>query len=139
LLPKRLARLVKGSKILKFQDLPEEAKLAIIEYMPFDFVYNDENERYGYHPGIDVELLKSSIMEDEDCHIDWNTFDKYHEWYQSRGNYDHDISKPLWPVIISSDSEDTLQDGWHRFHCYIAKGVKFIPALYFVSRKGRAP
>lgn len=40
-----------------------------------------------------------------------------------------------WPVILSSTDDETLQDGWHRLHCYIAQGARVIPAIFYPSRR----
>lgn len=36
-----------------------------------------------------------------------------------------------WPVIMSSFEDETLQDGWHRFHIYVANGHSDIPVIFF--------
>ncbi len=63
-------------------------------------------------------------------HGDWKT---YHNWYMSFGTTpDHDITKPLWPVWLAIDHRDNeaLDDGWHRLHDYVRKGVRVIPSVY---------
>ena len=60
-------------------------------------------------------------------------FDAYHAWYQSRrGTSTRGGGKnPTWPVIFSDYEDELLQDGWHRFHQYIANGVKEIACLWY--------
>ena len=99
------------------------------------------NERIGFHPGISVVDLKKAVMLDCDMQdYPHQNFEQYHERYLNIARpVDHDVTKPLWPIVLASvpKNEDdahyfeTLQDGWHRFHCYVRKGVQKIPALYF--------
>ncbi len=36
-----------------------------------------------------------------------------------------------WPVIMSSFEDETFQDGWHRFHIYVANGHEDIPVVFY--------
>jgi hypothetical protein len=36
-----------------------------------------------------------------------------------------------WPVIMSNEDDETLQDGWHRFHIYVSNGHKDIPVIFY--------
>lgn len=58
-------------------------------------------------------------------------FDEYHEWYVSQGKMPDHPTAALWPVILSSTPDETLQDGWHRLHDYYRKGIEMVPAVYF--------
>ena len=65
------------------------------------------------------------------------TFSEYHRWYLS----DIDVrpySRSVWPVILNGHSSDEdsglLEDGWHRFHAYLARGVKTIPCVWHPQR-----
>jgi len=63
-------------------------------------------------------------------HGDWVA---YHAWYTSFvPTPDHDTTKPLWPVWLAIDHRDNeaLEDGWHRLHDYVRKGIQFIPGVY---------
>jgi hypothetical protein len=145
--------------MMPFKDLPVAAQLAMIHYMAIDgeawdytpldgklpdpsgktlidsvpyYVAKYGDEMFGYHPGVDTKQIQSSIMLDVDIAIDWKNWQEYHEWYRVNcGGQDHDITKPLWPVILSSHDDETLQDGWHRFHCYSQKNVPLVPILYY--------
>ncbi len=62
------------------------------------------------------------------------SFDEYHRWYLSDGGAcSHGTS--VWPVILNDDGDDDgtglFQDGWHRFHAYVASGVKTIPCIWY--------
>jgi len=57
----------------------------------------------------------------------------YHAWYtRFVPTPDHDISRPLWPVWLAIDHRDNeaLEDGWHRLHDYVRKGIQVIPGVY---------
>ena len=62
-------------------------------------------------------------------------FDEYHRWYISDGDGARWNGKSVWPVILNDYENDTgtglLQDGWHRFHAYVARGVKTIPCVWY--------
>ncbi len=36
-----------------------------------------------------------------------------------------------WPVIMSSFDDETLQDGWHRFHIYVSLQHSDIPVIFY--------
>lgn len=36
-----------------------------------------------------------------------------------------------WPVILSNHNDETLQDGWHRFHIYVSAGHEDIPVIFY--------
>jgi len=156
-------KLRNGGSVVRFWQLPLEAKAALAWYMAFDgcawklpqylekeFTVNDFVDvvrkggfnRYmdfqiGFHPGISVKDLKKSMMQDSDIENEHEDFNQYHEWYLNVAcPVDHDVTKPLWPVILGdlqTDYFETLQDGWHRFHCYVRNGIQKIPALYFLG------
>lgn len=39
-----------------------------------------------------------------------------------------------WPVIMSEFDDETLQDGWHRFHIYVVSGHQDIPVVFFPEK-----
>ncbi len=94
-------------------------------------------DRYGDQPfgvvDIPTDELLLRIMEGfqvAEFHGDWTT---YHSWYMSFGTTpDHDMTRPLWPVCLAIDHPDNeaLEDGWHRLHDYVRKGVRVIPGVY---------
>lgn len=168
-----------GGQILSFEELPEEAQLALARYMSLDgeawevppaleaefdeigmnFGYNHPEGRQqtaaalrdaipsyiarygdfeiGYHPCIPTEKLMNAMMIqlEEDPMVPPMTLEEFHEWYLNSSGVieEHDVTKPLWPVILSSFDDEVLQDGAHRFHHYVNMGVSCIPALYYVS------
>jgi hypothetical protein len=36
-----------------------------------------------------------------------------------------------WPVILSGFEDEVLQDGWHRMGCYLQRGDRLIPAVFY--------
>ena len=41
-------------------------------------------------------------------------------------------SGELWPVILDHDNHDVIQDGWHRLHDYVGRGLTRIPAVGYL-------
>ncbi len=79
-----------------------------------------------------AELLPRIMQGSElaEFHGDWVA---YHAWYTSFvPTPDHDTTKPLWPVWLAIDHRDNeaLEDGWHRLHDYVRKGIQVIPGVY---------
>ena len=91
-------------------------------------------ERYGKLEyglvNIPTQQLKDAWLEiNDDAVKDYKTFDAYHQWYQGGNN--HYVKTPTWPVILGSFHFELLEDGWHRFHGYIANNAYEIPALWY--------
>jgi hypothetical protein len=59
-----------------------------------------------------------------------NTVSLYREWIQKHTTIPNHPKTKRWPVILDS-TDQLLQDGWHRFHCYLLRGDKTIPAVYY--------
>jgi hypothetical protein len=81
-----------------------------------------------------AELIELWGEIDSDATEDFDgNFDAYHAWYQSTR---HDDGRgggenPTWPVILSGFHDELLEDGWHRFHQYIANGAEEITCLWY--------
>lgn len=150
-----------GGRAMPFTDLPVPAQLAIAWYMAVDgdvwelprgynpykpasgsiqqefqsmlpwFRIKYGTKKIGYVE-IPAEALIETIMQDEDFDQErFKDFDQYHEWYvQGQRMPDHPATG-RWPVTLSNNNEETLQDGWHRLHDYYRKGSRTIPAVYF--------
>jgi hypothetical protein len=61
-------------------------------------------------------------------------FKTYHKWYmKSRGEECKNHTSNKYPSILADESwkEEMIQDGWHRFHVYVQRGVKKMPLVYF--------
>lgn len=76
----------------------------------------------------------ASIIRDPELAGDWPDWKTYHAWYcqpSSAGGVPDHPRRNRWPVILSSTDDETLQDGWHRLHCYVRQGAKAIPAVFY--------
>lgn len=94
----------------------------------------DYVQSYGDIPfgivSLSAEALKEDVMLTQDIAESFTTFDDYHRWYVGGGVPRHP-EKDRWPVILSSYGDESLQDGWHRFHSYVRDGVTEIPAVFY--------
>lgn len=142
---------------LPFRELPLEAQMAVAQYFGVDGeawpepVYPVTREQlpglvktygdvvFGYVE-VPLDALTAEVMEDDDLKDAFGSdFEAYHSWYMNdagpkfspgkKGKYKSD----RWPVFLSCYDDETLQDGWHRFHCYYARGVTLVPCLYSVT------
>jgi hypothetical protein len=116
-----------------FDDLPDFAKDAIRHQgdssTPEEFEAY-ARERQWQYARVPTEMMAERIMAaDPDLVADHGTFEDYHAWYVGRGNVpDHGDS--YWPSIEAQPGTgEYLFDGWHRFHSYVAKGMKNVPLL----------
>lgn len=81
-----------------------------------------------------TEALIVSISGDETFKEDGVDLDGTRKWFQKPVENYHATSYPeqgRWPVIMSSFEDETFQDGWHRFHVYVANGHTDIPVIFF--------
>lgn len=77
--------------------------------------------------------LMRSVVGDAEIDSYWHDWRAYHQWYlnaESGPDVNHP-SRNRWPVILSSFDDETLQDGWHRLHCYVRQGARSIPAVFY--------
>lgn len=145
-----------GGKVMPFRKLPPAAQLAIAHYMaingdawdlpwePARMPVRTEEirrmmpfflEEYGDEPfglvNIPTQALVEAVSQDDFFAGEWASFEEYHAWYVSHGGVPHHPKTNRWPVILSSFEDETLQDGWHRFHSYYEQGARTIPAVYY--------
>ena len=154
-MPKRsrhvnLARLRKGGRIFEYRDLPLEAQVAIHHYMAADgcFWNTDSTEasvelygnmKFGFVM-VPMHVLQEEVMKSEFMHEDFpgiTGFDEYHQWFMHCGGMEGRGGRGVWPVILSSTTDEALQDGWHRFHQYVERGLDVVPAVYYVRKQRR--
>jgi hypothetical protein len=138
-------------KTVAFSELPKEYQTALIVYFyegdvadwsldePIEKILNDENllnvliddyqkikrnrhKSFGYGE-IPSELLTVAVTK----RLGYNSWDDYHTNYIHSDNTDHGNS--VIPIIMNFDNEELIEDGWHRFHSYIRKGMKLIPSV----------
>lgn len=125
------ALIIHYGKVYKFHDLPPLAQKSVAQYMgqncelePEQYAADDREYIYGVIP---MQVLKDEIMNcvGGDVGEDWDNFEEYHAWYkEGPGMMNH---RNVWPIILGME---IIEDGWHRFHGYVAKGLKEVPAVW---------
>lgn len=129
-------------KIVELRKLPRSAKEALRVHQEPDLHTIDELiEKLGPHfkigmAKVPMSALMTLVMNDSDRVEDFDTFDQYHCEY--RGTDKVPRHKSVWPIILADqqwgDEEDeTIVDGWHRFHSYYKAGIKNVPVLWYVD------
>lgn len=129
-------------KVYKLKDLPPRAIKALGESR--DPCLNKEELLDKYGPSfrfgmatVPMVALMVHCMNDCDRAGDFDTFEEYHrEYAQDEKIPQH---KSVWPIVLSNkewgdDEDETIMDGWHRFHCYYRAGIKNVPVLWYVDR-----
>ena len=150
-----------GGRVMPYAKLSKPAQLAMAFYMSIDgeawpapkvlqnfpgpartpefqaafrrqrchYVRRHGHETFGY-----VELPRKKAIDlvwycrdEEESH---GSFAEYHKWYQGFNEYEHSAKDP-WPSIIDTSGVSFLQDGWHRFHRYVAMELEKLPFLYY--------
>lgn len=100
------------------------------KFLPF-YVEKYGDEEFGSVEIPTDTLVREVMARSDDLVTDW---DAYHEWYMSRGTK-HQATEEGWPVILSSYTDEVLQDGWNRFHHYVGQGKPTIPAVWYPNNK----
>lgn len=77
------------------------------------------------------EKVRTAIMNDPEISMNHSSWEAYHDWYSITGDLPKHRKSNRWPVILSSDDDETLLDGWHRLHCYMRRGDDTVPAVFF--------
>lgn len=143
-LSRRNQRLVDryGGQVVRFKDLPVTAKLALIHYLAvqheaWTVPASDPvlaSVRYGNVPFGIVQLplraLTTEVMRDPEL-TEHGTFAKYHHWYMAHGPVTRHPLHHRWPIILSDFEDETIDDGWHRFHDYYRAGASTVTAIWF--------
>lgn len=103
--------------------------------LPF-YIQRYGDYRIGYAPCIPTERLTAAVMRNPVLAGDFESWADYHKWYVT--NMDMPtyqvVRNRMWPVILSSYDDETLQDGWHRLNHYIQRGAECIPGLFYVDQ-----
>lgn len=150
-----------GFEIVAFRDLSLPYQLALAYYMSVDgdawdlFAKlpkrSNDNDilrhaltsampLYVEHYG-DIKFGISLIPSDAfakayvEYHLE-NAFGSWDEYMESASNFlgPKHSTTDRWPVILSSDEDEILQDGHNRAHCYLNAGQTDIPAVFFPSQ-----
>ena len=95
-------------------------------------VYGNKKFLYGI---MDVNDIIEGIRDDYE-EFGFDNFNEYHKWYRKKSKEDYGDS--VFPIMLSSDEDrmmpgfEFIEDGWHRFHSYVDKGITNIPVVKFV-------
>ncbi len=105
------------------------------EHLPF-FTEKYGDWHFGY-VSVPMTTLIAHVL--DECRDDWNgDFGKYHDWYMGEGTKHKATGEKPWPVILSSFKDDTIEDGWNRFHLYYDQKRENIPCVWFPMQQSRA-
>lgn len=108
---------------------PLEDNSALANLMPY-FITKYGDTSFGV-ADIPLANLQASVMEDVELAGEYPDWSAYHQWYLSFDDTPRYPETERWPVFLSSCDDETLQDGWHRFHSYARAGHVLIPAVFF--------
>lgn len=157
----RLDRLIgPQAQLRRFADLPRPYQLALVHYMAVDgeawptlfasgrrwsrrraaAILTAALPQYVDLVGtsvfgvarLSVSAVRRAVLEDPEIaghYADWSAYRD--AMWAGKGEIPHHATAGRWPVILSSTDDETLQDGWHRLHCYLAQGARAIPAVYY--------
>lgn len=127
-----------GGRAMKFRELPETAQKAIIararEHLdPSERVPRiNPNRKFGYVE-IPMNALKQAIFKnilENEPDTPFKSFDDYHRWYISHGDTPNHTE--IWPIELETRYPELglIEDGSHRFHSYVQRGLSIVPAIY---------
>lgn len=127
-------------EVRSFKDLPLNYQKAIWVYVDSgsdiddalslkDFTRVSAKKRIGITVIPMQDLQREIVRRFDPEEVPFTDFPAYHRWYVSNGGIPQ--HKSVWPVILSQEDTEVLEDGWHRFHSYVRRGLKFVPVAYF--------
>ena len=131
--------MVSGESVEWEEDVPADPSLVNwfnedeVNYIIDQYanVYGNKKFLYGI---MDINDIIEGIRDTYESE-GYNDFNKYHKWYRKTNKEDYGDS--VFPIILSSDKSirngsEFIEDGWHRFHSYVDKGITNIPVVKFV-------
>lgn len=131
-IPTRLHQLLtKFTKQTKYSELSPLYKKPLIErWKEFHDIVGDEPELntlnvwYGRVPTkYFLNFLSSYPFYKEDH----KTINDWHNWYSK-------VKTPVynqqWAVLLWTESDEPLEDGWHRLNSYLVAGDPYIPVVF---------
>lgn len=118
---------------MPYQELPSPAKKALRE---FGIDFHNMTYLYGAIPT--KALIREVMTKNADVRGDFKDWEEYHSWYMNdpesgRGTPSGAVR---WPIVLTDEPGEVIDDGWHRFHQAVAAGESNIYAVLPVS-KGR--
>ncbi len=106
-----------------------EKRRVLTDCMPrFDELYGDVRFGVALLPS---QAVRDAIMQTVELAQDFASWDDYHAWYTAAGDMPEHGPSDRWPVLLADHEGEALQDGWHRVHCYLARGDADIPAVFY--------
>jgi len=130
-----------GGRKIEFRNLPQIVQQAILtraaEHLDPDWDKPPKinpKKKFGYVE-IPMEDLQQAVLANikrNDPDAPFETFDDYHKWYVSHGDTPNHTD--IWPIELEVTNPEMgfIDDGSHRFHSYVRRGVKVVPAIYAV-------
>jgi len=97
------------------------------------FYIEEDGKQKFKKANIPTAVLMREIFERHvDIRADNPTFEDYMKSYEDYTTVPDHSRRNRWPVIMSGFDDDIIEDGWHRFHCYITQKQRTIPCVFFV-------
>lgn len=84
---------------------------------------------------VTTEAMKVSVMADDEIGQDFECWETYHRRYAEASGLPEHGRTDRWPCIMSCFEDETLQDGWHRFHSYCMAGDADIPVVFYPAQR----
>ena len=137
-----------GKNVQKLQDDFEKYRKALKKLLGqslHHYIKKYGDKKFGMVDIPTKDLIQEIMKRNRDIKEDWETFEEYKKWYLSsfgKGYVGKHISRNRsyrWPSIISGFDDEVLEDGWTRFHCYVARGDKTIPCIFYVWKVNHFP
>ncbi len=117
---------------------------TLASFIPF-YVTNYGDFEVGYIDALPIAALINYCTQDQLIRDVYggglSGWQQYHAWFVGRlsngPRHAANDTRP-WPVILSSFDNETIQDGWNRFHQYVMQGRQACPAIWYPHRPSRA-
>jgi len=84
---------------------------------------------------VPTDAMKASVMADDEIRDDFESWDAYQAQYNAGATAPEHGRTDRWPCIMASHEDETLQDGWHRFHSYCRAGDVDIPVVFYPEQR----
>lgn len=100
---------------------------VMVRNIPY-FIKEHGGDKFG------VGEIPTDVMMDEVLKSGWpnpsiDTITLYKDWVKKNTFIPNHSKRNRWPVIL--DDDPIIQDGWHRLNCYLLRGDKTIPVIYY--------
>ena len=117
-------------RLVRYEELPVEYQQAVSVYFDPEEVGIPEHWVFGTAT-LPMDKLTQSVLTNPDMvEGGFTTFDEYHNWYVRREMPSH---SDVWPVVLDTVGDETLEDGWHRLHDYYRQGLQEVPVVWLTE------